>query len=84
MAGLLITHQPAEVHHAGVAVSYQAVHDPLKQGNVGPVLPPGLRRRGRRPDPLPGAARLAGHLPCPNGRRYPVEACEGHRPPKAG
>jgi hypothetical protein len=44
------------------------------------LLPPGRWRRGRRPDPLPGAARLAGPFRAPNGRRYGVEACEGHRP----
>jgi hypothetical protein len=35
---------------------------------------------GGRPDPLPGAIDLARPLPHPNGRRYTVEACEGHRP----
>jgi hypothetical protein len=35
---------------------------------------------GGGPDPLPGAVRLAGPRPYPNGRRYRVETCEGHRP----
>jgi hypothetical protein len=45
-----------------------------------PLLPPGRWWRGRRPDPLPGAARGAGPLPYPQRPLRPVEACEGQRP----
>lgn len=44
------------------------------------LLPAGRWRRGRRPDPLPGPARLAGRLPCP---RRPPQPGRGVRGPPA-
>jgi hypothetical protein len=38
------------------------------------------RGEGGGPTHCPEPPRLAGPLPYPNGRRYRVEACEGHRP----
>jgi hypothetical protein len=44
---------------SGTAPYYTQAFSPLPR----PLLPPGRWRRGRRPDPLPGPARLAGSPP---------------------
>ena len=38
-------------------------------------------RGGRGPTPCPEPVAWRGPCRAPNGRRYRVEACDGHRPP---